>query len=146
MFEKEKQKTQIRFYFFKAIMITHRNLQCLFMCFYVCLNPIPPLLLTPYLLKKHQMNAKGHFQNSSELPKEESSPSHRFLQLPGRQREGDAAALCASLSFLSNGLEMYYYANVNFDTEFKKRLLDFFFHFLKKRSHMWSSLLLYFVM
>lgn len=42
------------------------------------------------------------------------------------------AALSASLSFLSNGLEMYYYANVNFDTEFKKRLLDFFFFFQKK--------------
>lgn len=40
------------------------------------------------------------------------------------------AALSASLSFLSNGLDMYYYANVNFDTEFKKRLLDFFFLFL----------------
>lgn len=42
------------------------------------------------------------------------------------------AALSASLSFLSNGLEMYYYANVNFDTEFKKRLLDFFSFFKKK--------------
>lgn len=40
---------------------------------------------------------------------------------------------------------MYYYANVNFDTEFKKRLLDFFFLFSKKKVHMWSSLLLYFV-
>lgn len=37
------------------------------------------------------------------------------------------------LSFLSNGLEMYYYANVNFDTEFKKRLLDFFLFSKKKK-------------
>lgn len=44
--------------------------------------------------------------------------------------------LPAPLSFLSNGLELYYYANVNFDTEFKKRLLDFFFSKKKKRSHM----------
>lgn len=28
---------------------------------------------------------------------------------------------------------MYYYANVNFDTEFKKRLLDFFFFQKKKK-------------
>lgn len=37
--------------------------------------------------------------------------------------------LSVLLSFLSNGLEMYYYANVNFDTEFKKRLWIFFFFF-----------------
>jgi len=54
----------------------------------------------------------------------------------------DPAVFFASLSFLSNGLEMYYYANVNFDTELKKRL---FVLFSKKRSHMWSALLLYFV-
>lgn len=43
----------------------------------------------------------------------------------------DSAAFFASLSFLSNGLEMYYYANVNFDTELKKRC--FFFFFKKKK-------------
>lgn len=76
-------------------------------------------------------------QNS---PKRKPVPPARFLQLhSGRQREARCCALCF-LSFLSNGLEMYYYANVNFDTEFKKRLLDFFFP-KKKRSHMWSSLL-----
>lgn len=54
--------------------------------------------------------------------------------------------LPAPLSFLSNGLELYYYANVNFDTEFKKRLLDFFFSKKKKKvPYVWSSLLLYFV-
>lgn len=37
-------------------------------------------------------------------------------------------------SFLSNGLEMYYYANVNFDTEFKKRLLEFVFVLGKKKA------------
>lgn len=54
--------------------------------------------------------------------------------------------MCALLSFLSHGLEMYYYANVNFDTEFKKRL-DFFLFSKKKKkkSHMWSSSLLYVV-
>lgn len=41
--------------------------------------------------------------------------------------------LPAPLSFLSNGLELYYYANVNFDTEFKKRLSDFFFSKKKKK-------------
>lgn len=55
--------------------------------------------------------------------------------------------LPAPLSFLSNGLELYYYANVNFDTEFKKRLSDFFFSKKKKKKvpYVWSSLLLYFV-
>lgn len=56
----------------------------------------------------------------------------------------DSAVFFASLSFLSNGLEMYYYANVNFDTELKKRLFVLFSK-KKKRSHMWSALLLYFV-
>lgn len=71
-------------------------------------------------------------------PKEENSPSARSLLLPsGRRREArrDAAACVASLSFLSDGLEMYYYANVNFDTEFKKRslsLLSLFCFFPKK--------------
>lgn len=81
-------------------------------------------------------------------PKEESNPSTRSLGFFQEDKEGRVAgAFCASLSFLSNGLEMYYYANVNFDTEFKKRLLDFFFPFSKKKSGpiMWSSLLLYFV-
>lgn len=83
------------------------------------------------------MKTKGHSHNSSELPKEETDPSRKipstsfsFIQEDKGRR--DAAALSASLSFLSNGLEMYYYANVNFDTEFKKRLLDFFFFFQKK--------------
>lgn len=74
------------------------------------------------------MNAKGHFHNSSELPKGESNPSQdssSFIQ------EDLGRCFCAS-SVLSHGLEMYYYANVNFDTEFKKRLLDFFFSFQKK--------------
>lgn len=80
-------------------------------------------------------------------PKRKTIPPARFLQLHSGDKGRRDAAFCASLSFLSNGLEMYYYANVNFDTEFKKRLLDFFFLFSKKkkRSHMWSSLLLYFV-
>lgn len=80
-------------------------------------------------------------------PKRKPVPPSRFLQLhSGRQREERCCHGPGFLSFLSNGLEMYYYANVNFDTEFKKRLLDFFlFSKKKKRSHMWSSLLLYFV-
>jgi hypothetical protein len=49
-----------------------------------------------------------------------------------KTKGGGVAASSASLSFLFNGLEMYYYANVNFDTELKKRLLDFFF-FQKKK-------------
>lgn len=57
----------------------------------------------------------------------------------------DSAVFFASLSFLSNGLEMYYYANVNFDTELKKRLFVLFSKKKKKRSHMWLALLLYFV-
>lgn len=84
------------------------------------------------------MKIKGHFHNSSELPKKETNPSRkipsasfRFIQEDKGRR--DAAALCASLSFLSNGLEMYYYANVNFDTEFKKRLLGFFLFSKKKK-------------
>lgn len=69
-------------------------------------------------------------QNS---PKRKTVPprdSFSFIQEDTGRR--DAAASRASLSFLSNGLEMYYYANVNFDTEFKKRLLDFSF-FKKKK-------------
>lgn len=43
-----------------------------------------------------------------------------------KTKRGETAVFFASLSFLSNGLEMYYYANVNFDTELKKRLFVLF--------------------
>lgn len=87
------------------------------------------------------MNAKGHFHNSSELPKGESNPSQdssSFIQ------EDLGRCFCAS-SVLSHGLEMYYYANVNFDTEFKKRLLDFFFLFKKKKGVRYVVIIAYFV-
>lgn len=79
---------------------------------------------------------------SSELPMRNTAPPSRQNPglLSGRQRE----MLPLLHSFLSNGLEMYYYANVNFDTEFKKRLLEFVFVLGKKKPRMWSSLLLNF--
>lgn len=86
------------------------------------------------LSSKEIVNAKGRFRNSSELLQEGHSPSARFLQLrSGRHREERGCSFFPGLSrsFLSNGLEMYHYANVNFHTEFKKRLLDFSF-FRKK--------------
>ncbi|KAF6119556.1 hypothetical protein HJG60_010042 [Phyllostomus discolor] len=94
---KEREKPEIIFYFFRTIIATHRNLQCLFICF--CLfQTIPPLLPTPDLLKRYQVNAKGHFRNSSELPKRKPVPPARFLQLiqedTGRR---DAAALALEL-------------------------------------------------
>lgn len=70
-------------------------------------------------------------QNS---PKRKTIPPARFLQLYSGDKGRRDAAFCASLSFLSNGLEMYYYANVNFDTEFKKRLLGFFLFSKKKKA------------
>lgn len=79
------------------------------------------------------MNAKGHFHNSSELPKEETSPSRKIPSASFRKTQGVERLRSFFLSFLSNGLEMYYYANVNFDTEFKKRLLDFFLFSKKKK-------------
>lgn len=33
---KKREKIWIIFYFFRTIIVKHRNLQCLFICFYVC--------------------------------------------------------------------------------------------------------------
>lgn len=133
VFEKEKRKIW-KSYFMSSerLIVKHRNLQCLFICFYLFWT-IPPLLPTPDLLKKYQVNAKGHFHNSSELPKEETSPSRKIPSASFRKTQGVERLRSFFLSFLSNGLEMYYYANVNFDTEFKKRLLDFFLFSKKKK-------------
>lgn len=49
---------------------------------------IPPLLPTPNLLKKYQVNAKGHFRNSSERPKEETSPSLEIPSASFRKTKG----------------------------------------------------------
>lgn len=82
-------------------------------------------------------------RNSHHEKKLQWDPSALFRKTKERR---DSAVFFASLSFLSNGLEMYYYANVNFDTELKKRLFVLFSKKKKKkRSHMWSASLLYFV-
>lgn len=128
---KKRENPEIIFYFFRTIIVKHRNLQCLFICFYL-FSTIPPLLPTPDLLKKYQVNAKGHFRNSSELPKEESSPSRKIPSASFRKTKGGEMLLPAS-SHSSLGLEMYYYANVNFDTEFKKRCWISFFLFSNKK-------------
>lgn len=62
--------------------------------------------------------------HSSHAEKKTSVGSLSSIQEDKERR--DSAVFFASLSFLSNGLEMYYYANVNFDTELKKRLFVLF--------------------
>lgn len=80
-----------------------------------CVSIFPPSLLPT---SKPKVNNIKSCCRTSQLPSQMKAPAVS-LQFPsGRQRgkRGDAAFF-ASLSFLSNGLEMYYYANVNFDTE-----------------------------
>lgn len=58
---------------------------------FVCFQRLHLFSPLPDLLKKYQVNAKGHFQNSSELPKEESdpslSPSREILGLHSGRRD-----------------------------------------------------------
>lgn len=125
--EKEKENLKSCFISSAIIIVKHRNLQCLFICSDVFNNSTS----SPhsYLLKKYQVDAKGHSHSSSQLPHRGKQSLDSFRKTKG----GGEPGFLASLSFLSDGLEMYYYANVNFDTELKKRLLDFFFLFSKKK-------------
>ena len=88
VFVKEKRKICNHILFLQNYIVKHRNLQCLFLCFMFVLNNSTSSPHSLSFLKRNQVNAKGHFHNSSELPKEENSPSARFLQLhSGRHRE-----------------------------------------------------------
>lgn len=62
----------------------------------------------------------------SQFPPWKATPVGSLSSIQEDKERGDSAVFFASLSFLSNGLEMYYYANVNFDTELKKRLFVLF--------------------
>lgn len=74
-FEKAKTKQK----FSKSYSVSSELLELLAVSLhvfiFVCFQRLHLFSPLPDLLKKYQVNAKGHFQNSSELPKEERDPS-----------------------------------------------------------------------
>lgn len=88
-------------------------------CFFSNNSPLRPTQTEVYEIKSCCCSP-------SQFPPWKATPVGSLSSIQEDKERRDSAVFFASLSFLSNGLEMYYYANVNFDTELKKRLFVLF--------------------